>query len=211
MFVLAQTRAWSENSFMRSDTNKSTYRCQWSGDNPLMIDYHDREWGVPVKKDRIHFEYLVLDAAQAGLNWLIVIKKRENYRKAFAEFDPEKVARFTPKKIEKLLLNPGIIRNRLKIESAVKNARAFLKVQEKFGSFNKYIWEFVGGQTIQNKWKTMDDLPAKSAESETMSRDMKERGFGFCGPTICYSYMQAAGMVNDHEVKCFRYSVVSRK
>ena len=196
---------------MNSNAKKSKYRCQWYGANPLMIAYHDREWGVPVKKDRVHFEFLVLDAAQAGLSWLTVIKKRENYRKAFAEFDPEKVARFTLKKIEKLLLDPGIIRNRQKVESAVKNARAFLKVKNEFGSFNKYIWEFVGGQTIQNKWKTMDDLPAKTAESEAMSKDMKARGFGFCGPTICYAYMQAAGLINDHEIKCFCYHSVGGK
>ena len=176
-----------------------------------MIAYHDKEWGVPVKKDRVHFEFLVLDAAQAGLSWLTVIKKRENYRKAFAEFDPEKVARFTQKKIEKLLLDPGIIRNRQKVGSAVKNARAFLEVKSEFGSFNKYIWEFVGGQTIQNKWKKMDDIPGKTAVSEAMSKDMKARGFGFCGPTICYAYMQAAGLVNDHEIKCFRYHAVAGK
>lgn len=181
------------------------------GANPLMIAYHDREWGVPVKKDRVHFEFLVLDAAQAGLSWLTVIKKRENYRKAFAEFAPEKVARFTKKKIEKLLLDPGIIRNRQKVESAVKNARAFLEVKSEFGSFNKYIWEFVGGQTIQNQWKKMDDIPAKSTESEAMSKDMKARGFGFCGPTICYAYMQAAGLVHDHEITCFRYHSVGGK
>ena len=196
---------------MNSDAKKSKYRCQWSGDNPLMIAYHDKEWGVPVKKDRVHFEFLVLDAAQAGLSWLTVIKKRENYRKAFAEFDPEKVARFTQKKIEKLLLDPGIIRNRQKVGSAVKNARAFLEVKSEFGSFNKYIWEFVGGQTIQNKWKKMDDIPGKTAVSEAMSKDMKARGFGFCGPTICYAYMQAAGLVNDHEIKCFRYHAVAGK
>ena len=196
---------------MNSDAKKSKYRCQWSGDNPLMIAYHDREWGVPVKKDRVHFEFLVLDAAQAGLSWLTVIKKRENYRTAFTGFDPEKVARFTQKKIEKLLLDPGIIRNRQKVESAVKNARAFLEVKSEFGSFNKYIWEFVGGQTIQNKWKKMDDIPAKTAVSEAMSKDMKARGFGFCGPTICYAYMQAAGLVNDHEIKCFRYHSVGGK
>ncbi len=196
---------------MNSVAKKSKYRCRWTGDNLLMIAYHDKEWGVPVKKDRIHFEFLVLDAAQAGLSWQTVINKRENYRKAFAEFDPQKVARFTPKKIEKLLLDPGIIRNRLKVESAVKSARAFLAVQKEFGSFNKYIWEFVGGRTIQNKRKKMSDLPAKTPESEAMSKDMKARGFGFCGPTICYAYMQAAGMVNDHEVKCFRYHALGGK
>lgn len=196
---------------MISNSTYKPYRCAWVGANPLMIAYHDREWGVPVKKDRVHFEFLVLDAAQAGLSWLTVINKRENYRKAFAEFDPEKVARFTQKKIEKLLLDPGIIRNRQKVESAVKNARAFLEVKSEFGSFNKYIWEFVGGQTIQNKWKKMDDIPAKTAVSEAMSKDMKARSFGFCGPTICYAYMQAAGLVNDHEITCFRYHSVGGK
>lgn len=196
---------------MGSESTSKPNRCAWVGANPLMIAYHDREWGVPVKKDRVHFEFLVLDAAQAGLSWLTVIKKRENYRNAFAEFDPEKVARFTQKKIEKLLLDPGIIRNRQKVVSAVKNARAFLKVKNEFGSFNKYIGEFVGGQTIQNKWKKMDDIPAKTTVSEAMSKDMKARGFGFCGPTICYAYMQAAGLVNDHEIKCFRYHSVGGK
>jgi DNA-3-methyladenine glycosylase I len=182
------------------------YRCGWTGADAVMIDYHDAEWGVPVHDDRLHFEFLVLDAAQAGLSWRTVLHKRENYRKAFSDFDPRKVARFDDKKIAKLLENSGLIRNRLKIESAVKNAKGFLKVQDEFGSFDSYIWRFVDGRTMVNRCMSMKDVPAQSPQSEAMSKDMKRRGFTFCGPTICYAYMQAAGMVNDHEVKCFRYN-----
>ncbi|MFQ5608048.1 MAG: DNA-3-methyladenine glycosylase I, partial [Candidatus Zixiibacteriota bacterium] len=178
--------------------------------DPLMIAYHDTEWGAPVHDDQLHFEFLVLDAAQAGLSWRTVLNKRENYRAAFAEFDPARVARFTARRIEKLLQDPGIIRNRQKVNSAVTNARAFLKIQKEFGSFDSYIWDFVGGRTIQNKWKKMSDLPAKTPESEVMSKDMKKRGFAFCGPTICYAYMQAAGMVNDHELACFRHGPLGK-
>ena len=184
--------------------------CDWPADNPLMVEYHDTEWGVPVHDDRKLFEFLVLDAAQAGLSWLTVLKKRENYRKAFRQFDPEKVARFKTGKIEDLLADPGIIRNRLKVESAVANAKAMLEVREEFGSFDSYIWGFTGGKTIKNKWKKLDQLPAESDESRAMSRDMKKRGFKFCGPVICYAFMQAAGMVNDHLVHCFRYREVGR-
>ncbi len=185
-------------------------RCDWPADNPLMVEYHDTEWGVPVHDDRKLFEFLVLDAAQAGLSWLTVLKKRENYRKAFRQFDPEKVARFKAGKIEDLLADPGIIRNRLKVESAVANAKAMLEVREEFGSFDSYIWGFTGGKTIKNKWKKLDQLPAESDESRAMSKDMKKRGFKFCGPVICYAFMQAAGMVNDHLVHCFRYREVGR-
>ena len=172
-----------------------------------MISYHDEQWGVPVHDDRVHFEFLVLDAAQAGLSWRTVLHKRENYRRAFSGFDPQKVARFTGRRMAKLLENPGIIRNRLKIQSAVTNAQAFLKVQEEYGSFDDYVWEFVDGRPVLNSWKRLKDIPAKSKQSEAMSKDMKMRGFTFCGPTICYAYMQAAGLVNDHEVKCFRYKL----
>jgi DNA-3-methyladenine glycosylase I len=180
-------------------------RCAWVGDNPLMIDYHDREWGVPVHDDRKHFEFLVLEAAQAGLSWSIVLNKREGYRKAFAEFEPEKVARFTPSRVEKLVLNPEIIRNRMKIEAAVRNARALLKVQEEFGSFDKYAWRFVGGKPKVNRWKGTKQIPATSPESDAFSKDLKQRGFSFVGSTVIYAHMQAVGMVNDHLVDCFRY------
>jgi DNA-3-methyladenine glycosylase I len=179
-------------------------RCAWIN-NDLMRTYHDEEWGVPVHDDRLHFEHLVLDGAQAGLSWATILNKRENYRKAFAEFDPQKVARYSPKRIEKLLQDPGIVRNRLKVESAVKNAKAFLKVQDEFGSFDDYVWRFTGGTTIVNAWNTLKDLPAKTAESDALSKDLKSRGFTFVGSTICYAYMQASGMVLDHVVGCFRY------
>ena len=184
--------------------------CDWPGDDPLMIEYHDTEWGLPVHDDRKLFEFLVLDAAQAGLSWRTVLKKRENYRKAFRQFDPEKVARFKTRDIERLLGDPGIIRNRLKVESAVANAKAMIEVQKEFGSFDRYIWGFTGGKTVKNKWKKLEQLPAESEESRAMSRDIKKRGFKFCGPVICYAFMQAAGMVNDHLVHCFRYREVGR-
>jgi DNA-3-methyladenine glycosylase I len=181
-------------------------RCTWvSIDNPLMLQYHDREWGVPVHDDRKHFEFLILEGAQAGLSWSTVLNKREAYRRAFADFDPDKVARFTPQRIEKLLLDPGIIRNRLKIESSVKNARAFLKVQKEFGTFDAYCWRFVDGKPKINKLKSMQQIPATSPESDVFSKDLKQRGFNFVGSTIIYAHMQATGMVNDHLVDCFRY------
>jgi DNA-3-methyladenine glycosylase I len=180
-------------------------RCSWVSDDPLMMQYHDREWGVPVHDDRKHFEFLVLEAAQAGLSWAIVLKKREGYRRAFAGFDPEKVARFTAGRIEKLVLDPEIIRNRMKIEAAVRNARALLKVQEEFGSFDSYCWRFVDGRPKLNRWKTMRQIPATSPESDSFSKDLKQRGFSFVGSTVMYAHMQAVGMVNDHLVDCFRY------
>jgi DNA-3-methyladenine glycosylase I len=183
-------------------------RCDWSLGHPLMIQYHDTEWGVPVHDDRKLFEFLVLDAAQAGLSWRTVLLKRENYRKAFDNFDAEKVARYTEKRVEKLLANPGIIRNRLKVNSAVTNARALLKVREEFSSFDRYTWQFVGGKTRTNHFKSMKEIPAASKESDAMSKDMKRRGFTFCGSTICYAFMQAAGLVNDHILGCFRYHQV---
>jgi DNA-3-methyladenine glycosylase I len=190
-------------------TTTAVKRCAWvSGADPLMLEYHDREWGVPVHDDRKHFEFLVLEAAQAGLSWAIVLKKREGYRRAFAGFDPEKVARFTAPRIEKLLTNPEIVRNRMKIEAAVRNARAFLDVQEEFGSFDSYCWLFVDGRPKRNRWKVMREIPATSPESDTFSKDLKRRGFSFVGSTIIYAHMQAVGMVNDHLMSCFRYREV---
>ena len=183
-------------------------RCEWSGSDPVLIEYHDKEWGVPLHDDRKLFEFLVLDAAQAGLSWLLILKKRENYRKAFSNYDAGKIARYDARKVEALLNNPGIVRNRLKIQSAIENARGFLQVQKEFGSFDKFIWQFTGGRTIKNSWKTMNQVPAKTAESDAMSRELKRRGFRFVGSTICYAFMQAAGMVNDHVVTCFRYKRV---
>ena len=175
-----------------------------------MLRYHDAEWGLPVHDDRKHFEFLVLEAAQAGLSWSTVLKKREGYRRAFAGFDPERVARYTGKEIERLILNAEIIRNRLKIEAAVKNARAFLAVQEEFGSFDAYCWRFVDGRPKVNRWKTTRDVPATSPESDAFSKDLKRRGFTFVGSTIVYAHMQAVGMVNDHLTGCFRYREVLR-
>jgi DNA-3-methyladenine glycosylase I len=180
-------------------------RCAWPGADPLYVAYHDEEWGVPVHEDRRHFEFLVLDGAQAGLSWITVLRKRENYRKAFSDFDPAKVARFDRRRIERLLVNPGIIRNRAKVEGAVASARAFLAVQKECGSFDSYIWSFVGGKTRHNSWRALREIPPKTRESEAMSKDLVKRGFRFVGPTICYAYMQAAGLVNDHVVACFRH------
>ncbi len=185
-------------------------RCEWCGTDPLYVKYHDEEWGVPVHDDIKHFEMIILDGAQAGLSWLTVLRKRKNYRKAFDNFDPEKVAQYDEKKIEELLKNPGIIRNKLKVRSAVTNAQAFLKVQKEFGSFDNYIWQFVHNKTIVNKWKSLKEVPATSKESDAMSKDLKKLGFKFVGSTICYAYMQAAGMVNDHIVSCFRYKEVGK-
>ena len=184
--------------------SKNNSRCPWPVDE-LYIAYHDTEWGVPLHDDRALFEFLVLEGAQAGLSWHIVLKKRENYRAAFDQFNPEKVARYTPAKIAKLLANPGLIRNRLKIASAVRNARAFLAVQEEFGSFDRYIWRFVEGRPITNHPRSMKEVPTRTRESDAMSQDLKQRGFNFIGSTICYAHMQATGMVNDHLVTCFRH------
>ena len=185
-------------------------RCGWVGDsNPLMLEYHDREWGVPVHDDRKHFEFLVLEGAQAGLNWSIILNKREGYRRAFSEFDPSKVARYTEKRVQRLLLDPGIIRNRQKIQSAVRNARGVLSIQEEFGTFDAYAWRFVGGQPKVNRWRVIKQVPATSPESDAFSKDLKQRGFSFVGSTIIYAHMQAVGMVNDHLVDCFRYREVA--
>lgn len=183
-------------------------RCEWAGSDPRYIAYHDEEWGVPVHDDRTLFEFLILEGAQAGLSWSTILNKRHTYRLAFDQFAPEKVARYDEEKIAALLEDPGIVRNRLKINAAVKNARAFLDVQQAFGSFDAYIWQFVGGSPRQNAWRSLSDVPAETAESQAMSRDLKKRGFTFVGPTICYAFMQATGMVNDHVVDCFRYRAV---
>ena len=181
------------------------HRCQWAGTDPLYNLYHDKEWGVPVHDERKLFEMLNLEGAQAGLSWITILRKRENYRKAFDNFDPEKIVNYNAKKVKQLLANEGIVRNRLKIAAVISNAKAFLEVQEEFGSFDTYIWKFVGGTPIVNKRKSIKDIPAATSESETMSKDLKRRGFKFVGSTICYAFMQACGLVNDHEVKCFRY------
>ena len=183
-------------------------RCDWAAGHPLLAEYHDREWGVPVHDDRKLFEFLVLDAFQAGLSWLTILKKRENFRKAFDGFDPERICRYDESGIARLLQDAGIIRNRLKVESTVKNARCFLRVQEEFGSFDRYIWQFTGGRTRVNAFESQDRIPARTRESEAMSRSLRKRGFRFVGPTICYAFMQAAGMVNDHLTGCFRYRQV---
>jgi DNA-3-methyladenine glycosylase I len=179
-------------------------RCHWAADQ-WNVPYHDREWGVPVHDDRTHFEFLVLEGAQAGLSWLTILKKRDGYRRNFADFDVEKVARFTPKRIEKILLDPGIIRNRAKVESTVRNARAFQAVQKEFGSFDNYLWGFVGGAPKVNRWRRTEQIPASTPISEAVSADLRRRDFRFVGPTVCYSHLQAAGLVNDHLVSCFRY------
>ena len=183
-------------------------RCQWCREDALCTHYHDTEWGVPVRDDQKLFEFLILDGAQAGLSWLTILRKRENYRRAFDQFDPVKISRYGQRKIESLLNDSGIIRNRLKILSAVTNARAMLDIQSGTGSFSDYLWQFVDGSTIINRFQSEDQIPAYTKESEAMSRDLKKRGFRFVGPTICYAFMQAAGMVNDHIVSCFRYDKV---
>ncbi len=184
-------------------------RCAWARGDPLYIDYHDYEWGVPQHDDRKLFELLVLEGAQAGLSWLTILKKRENYREAFDNFDAGKVAAYDTGKLEELLSNKGIVRNRLKIQAAIQNAREFSALRKQFGSFDAYIWQFVGGKPRKNAWKTLEEIPSKTAESEAMSRDLIKRGFKFVGSTICYAFMQATGMVNDHTVDCFRYHEVS--
>ncbi len=189
---------------MTSKRKTQKSRCPWAGNDPLYTHYHDTEWGVPVYDDRKLFEFLILEGAQAGLSWITVLRKRENYRKAFADFDPKKVARFTPVKIESLMKDAGLVRNRLKLESAVTNARAFLKVVEEFGSFQKYQWGFVNGKPLEGRRKTLKDVPATSPESDAFSKDLKKRGFRFVGSTIIYAHMQAVGMVNDHLSNCFR-------
>jgi DNA-3-methyladenine glycosylase I len=186
-------------------------RCDWCTGDPLYIRYHDEEWGVPVYDDRLIFEFLILEGAQAGLSWFTILKKRENYRLAFDYFDPQQVAQYDENMIGQLLLNSGLVRNRRKIEATVSNARAFLEVQREFGSFAEYIWQFVGGKPVINAWRRMAEIPAQTDQSVSMSKDLRRRGFKFVGPTICYAHMQATGMVNDHVVDCFRYAELSER
>jgi DNA-3-methyladenine glycosylase I len=180
-------------------------RCPWCGDDPIYVEYHDKEWGVPVHQERRHFEFILLEGAQAGLSWITILKRREGYRRCFEDFDPERVARFSEEDIQRLKVDTGIIRNDRKIRAAVKNARAFLAIQEEFGSFDSYIWRFVEGRPIVNEFKEMAEVPAETELSRRISKDLKSRGFSFVGPTIIYAHMQATGLVNDHLVSCFRY------
>lgn len=191
------------------ESNATLTRCAWVGEDPLYRAYHDQEWGVPVHDDNLLFEFLILEGAQAGLSWLTILRKRSGYRDAFAGFDPEVVARFDEAKMTELLANPGIVRNRLKVASAISNARAFLAVQQEFGSFDAYQWRFVDGKPICNTWKSIREVPASTPVSDAMSRDLKQRGFRFVGSTICYAHMQAVGMVNDHTVDCFRWREIA--
>jgi DNA-3-methyladenine glycosylase I len=185
-------------------------RCAWAGADPLYVAYHDEEWGAPVHDDQTLFEFLILEGAQAGLSWSTILNKRENYRRAFDHFHPRKVARYDADKVAELLSNPGIVRNRLKVAAAVQNARAFLAIQKELGSFDAYVWQFVGGEPKQNAYKTLQEIPARTAESDALSQDLVKRGFKFVGSTICYAFMQAVGMVNDHVLMCYRHSQVAR-
>jgi DNA-3-methyladenine glycosylase I len=187
-------------------------RCEWANSDPLYIRYHDEEWGVPIRgDDRKLFEFLTLEGFQAGLSWLTILRKRKNFRKAFDDFDPQKVARFEDKDFARLMADAGIIRNRAKINAAIGNAQAFLRVQEEFGSFDAYVWQFVGGKLVQNSWRELKEIPAKTQDAEAMSKDLVKRGFKFVGPTICYAHMQATGMVNDHTVRCFRHAEIAQE
>lgn len=185
-------------------------RCAWCGSDPLYIDYHDKEWGVPVHDEQRLFEFLVLEGAQAGLSWLTILRKRENYRKAFYAFECQHIAQLSPHDIEHLLADPGIVRNRLKIESVIKNAQGVLAIRDEFGTLDTFLWRYVDGVQVQNHWKSLAEVPAQTKESQKMSRDLKKRGFNFIGPTICYAFMQAVGMVNDHTTDCFRYQELTR-
>ncbi len=196
-----------------NDTNSGfeKARCEWPTSDPLLIKYHDKEWGAPIKNDRKVFEFLVLESAQAGLSWITILRKREGYKKAFAGFDPKKVAQFTKQDVARLIKNPAIIRNRLKIEATINNAKRFLEVQKEFGSFSKYMWSFVKGMPMDGKRKKLKDLPAVTKEAEVWAKDLKKRGFKFLGPTVCYAHMQAVGMANDHTIDCFRHAEIMSK
>ncbi len=187
----------------------NSLRCAWVKDDPLYIDYHDREWGVPVHDDRLLFEFLILEGAQAGLSWRTILKKRHEYRRAFDGFDPKRIAHYDERKVAELLANPGIVRNRAKIEAAIINAKRVLDVQKDFGNFDAFVWEFVGGKPIVNRWRSIDDIPAFSAHSDALGKELRKRGFKFVGSTICYAFMQAVGMVNDHTTNCFRYPEIN--
>jgi DNA-3-methyladenine glycosylase I len=189
----------------------SKIRCGWAGTDPIYVGYHDEEWGVPVHDDRTLFEFLILEGAQAGLSWITILRKRDAYRRAFDRFDAKKVARYDQKRIAKLLADPGIVRNRMKLESAVKNARAFLEVVAEFGSFSEYQWRFVDGKPVVNRWRSLKEVPPRTPISDALSKDLKQRGFSFVGSTIIYAHMQAVGMVNDHLVECFRHRSVGKK
>ncbi len=191
-----------------SEVRPALPRCGWAGEDPLYLQYHDIEWGVPLYDDGKLFEALILDGAQAGLSWITILRKRENYRRAFDQFDPEKIVRYDAAKIEALMSDKGIVRNRRKIEAAISNARAFLAIREEFGDFSTYLWGFVDGKPRRNAWRTVEEIPAATPESSAMSKDLKKKGFTFVGPTICYALMQAVGMVNDHVLDCFRYDEV---
>lgn len=183
-------------------------RCSWAGSNPLYVAYHDQEWGVPVHDDHLLFEFLILEGMQAGLSWAIILKKRDNFRRAFDGFDPQRVAQYGDEKVAALLADPGIVRNRLKIFAAIRNARSFLEIQSEYGSFDAYIWQFVGGKPKVNAWRNLTEIPASTPESDAMSKDLARRGFKFVGSTICYAFMQAVGLVNDHTVDCYRYNEI---
>jgi len=195
----------SDHSEIKIRNIQMKIRCEWAESDPLYMEYHDKEWGTPVRDDSKLFEFLILESAQAGLSWITVLRKRQNYANAFDHFNPEKIAQYNEKKIQTLLTNKGIIRNKKKIQAAVRNAAAFLNIQNDWGSFSEYIWQFIGGNPKHNSWKRISKIPAKTEESTSMSKDLKQRGFVFVGPTICYAFMQAVGMVNDHVVDCFRY------
>jgi DNA-3-methyladenine glycosylase I len=194
----------------RQASKQMKSRCAWCGSDPLYVKYHDCEWGTPVHDDRRLFEFLILEGAQAGLSWLTILKKRENYRKAFHGFDPQKIVAYPETDVQRLLADPGIIRNRLKIESAIRNARGVLKIIDEFGSFDAFIWRYVDDRPIQNAWRSLAELPARTERSDTISKDLKKRGFNFVGSTICYAFMQAVGMVNDHVVDCFRFDELKK-
>ncbi len=212
IFTPSQIFFITGNSLLVVDFNKiMKKRCSWCGDDPLYVKYHDKEWGVPVHSDRKLFEFLILEGAQAGLSWITVLRKRQAYRDAFDRFDFNKIARYNESKISRLLENEGIIRNRLKIRSAVSNAQAFIRIREEYGSFNKFIWQYTDGGTLQNKWKTLADVPAKTELSDRIAKDLKKAGFNFVGSTICYAFMQAIGMVNDHTLDCFRYNEIKKR
>ena len=183
-------------------------RCQWAGSDPAMIEYHDKDWGAPVHADRTLFEFLILEGAQAGLSWSTILNKRENYRKAFDHFDAKKIARYDERKVARLLADPGIVRNRLKVQAAITNAQKFLEAQKEFGSFDAYVWQFVGGKPIRNRFRSLKEIPPSTPESDALSKDLRKRGFKFVGSTICYAFMQAVGLVNDHTIDCFRWKEV---
>jgi len=206
---------WFKKNEIETDgdtmSKKRKKRCSWAEMNPLMKEYHDKEWGTPIHDDQLLYEFLILEGVQAGLSWNIILQKRENFRKAFEDFDYNKIANYDEKKVEELLLNKGIIRNRRKIQAIISNAKAFLEIQKVFGSFDVYIWRFIDHKQIQNAWESLEEIPAKTETSETISKDLKKRGFKFVGPTIVYAFMQAIGMVNDHTIDCFRYNELKIK